>query len=131
VADVWSALATLMALSHLALIVVLIIGGPLTLRYPRFVWVHIPAAIATALVFALGADCPLTVWQKAYLRRAGAPPYEGGFIEHYIVEPITGGGMTPAVTAMVLAAWLIPTATAYTVRVRRSHQTRAARGSHA
>ena len=68
-------------------------------------WVHVPAAIATAAVFALGADCPLTVWQKSFLRRAGTDAYDGGFIEYYVVEPITGDGMTPAVNAIVVAAW--------------------------
>jgi Na+/glutamate symporter len=112
-------LATVMAMSHLALIVVLILGGPISVRRPWFVRVHVPAAIATAAVFVMGADCPLTVWEKSFLRRAGETPYEGGFIEHHLVEPITGGGMTPAVSAVILASWLVPTVIAYTMHVHR------------
>lgn len=117
--SVWMALAGIMAVSHLALIVLLIAGGPLAMRWQAMVRLHVAAIIATGLVFLLGADCPLTVWQKWCLERGGREPYEGGFIEHYLVEPVTGGGATPWINAAIVATWLVPTSAAYTVRYRR------------
>lgn len=109
----WSALALLFAASHLTLIVLLIVGAPLALHWSWMPKVHIPAAIATGAVFALGADCPLTTWQKACIRRAGKRPYQGGFIEHYLVHPITGDGITPTVKVVILLTWVLPTVVGY------------------
>jgi hypothetical protein len=115
----WLAPASVMAAAHVALIVVLVAGGPITLRHGWFAWVHLPALAATAVVFLARADCPLTVWQKSFLSRAGRTPYRGGFIEHYIVEPIAGHAMTPATSMAIVAAWLVPTAVSYVVLARR------------
>ena len=119
VSAVWTVLGSTMALAHLVLVVVLIVGGPVALRRPWFVRVHVPAAIATAGVFALGADCPLTIWQKYFIRRAGRAPYEGGFLEHYLVEPLTGSGVTPMVNLAIVTVWVLPTVVAYALLIRR------------
>jgi hypothetical protein len=68
---------------------------------------HLTALVATAVVFVAGADCPLTVWQKACIRRSGSTPYEGGFIEHHFIEPLTGG-VTAMTTLGTVAAWAVP-----------------------
>ncbi len=106
---VWLAAAWLIALTHLTVIVLLVAGGPITVRHPRFARVHVPVVLAVGAVFLLGMDCPLTVWQKACLERAGRGGYEGGFIEHYIVRPITGGGVTlVAELVIVVTGWCLP-----------------------
>lgn len=115
----WSALAALTALSHLSLIVLLVAGGPMAVRHRSLRRVHLIALGATGAVFAAGADCPLTVWEKVFIRRSGSTPYDGGFIEHYLVRPITGQGITPLVTVCIVAAWMIPSAMSYAVIVSR------------
>ena len=80
--------------------------------------VHIPAAVATGAVFAAGADCPLTTWQKYCLRRAGDSPYRGGFIEHYLVEPVTGGGITATTKTVIQLTWIVPTVVGYAMVLR-------------
>jgi hypothetical protein len=112
-----------MAGIHLTLIVALVVGGPLSLRWPRLVRVHLVIAIAVGGVFVVGADCPLTVWQKACLRRAGRSAYQGGFIEHHLVTPVTGTGITPAITALIVAVWVVPAVVSYSVMWRRHRST--------
>ena len=105
--------ARLMALSHLALIVVLIVGGPLGVRVRWIRRLHIALAIPTAVVFLAGAACPLTVAEKWFLERTGRSTYEGGFIDHYLVQPIHEPGITPTIAVLIPAVWLIPTIAAY------------------
>lgn len=115
----WSALAVLFAATHLALIVLLIAGAPLALRWSWMPKMHIPAGLATGAVFIAGADCPLTTWQKACIRRAGREPYSGGFIEHYLVHPITGDGVTSTVKVVILLTWIVPTSVGYWLLLKR------------
>lgn len=120
----WSALDLLCAVGHLSLILLLIVGAPLALRWSWMPKVHIPAALATGAVFAAGADCPLTTWQKACQRRAGRRPYDGGFIEHYLVHPITGDGITSTVKVVILLTWVVPTVVGYWLLYRRRSRQR-------
>ena len=69
-------LAWTMAGAHLTLVVFLIVGA----WWPGLRWAHDVAALATATVFLLGADCPLTVWEDA-LRGFAT---EKGFIELWL-----------------------------------------------
>ena len=62
-------LAWTMAGAHLALIAFLITGAWFTgLRKA-----HLVAALATAAVFLVGADCPLTVWENHFRAAAALP----------------------------------------------------------
>lgn len=99
--------------------VLLVVGGPAALRWPWVLRAHLPALIATAAVFLVGADCPLTVWQKACIRRSGSTAYEGGFIEHHLIEPLTDGGVTLLTTVVTVAAWAVPTVWSYSALWRR------------
>jgi hypothetical protein len=120
----WAAAGVGLAVAHIALIVLLVVGGPASLRWPFVRRIHLPALVATAAVFGAGADCPLTVWQKVCIKRSGASPYDGGFIEHHFIQPVTGGGATPLTTLVTVTAWAAPTAWSYASLMRRN-----ARGS--
>jgi hypothetical protein len=109
----WWALSKLVAAGHVALVVVLVGGGPAVRRWPRLVPVHLGAIAATAAVNLAGRDCPLTTWEKACARRAGREPYEGGFVEHYLVLPIRPAGIDDGVDRLLLAAWLVPSVLGY------------------
>jgi len=111
--------ARVVALTHFAFIAFLIVGGPIGLRYARARPAHV-AAIASALAINLtGSDCPLTVLEKHLLRASGHRVYDGGFISHYLVEPIHPSGIDGRVNLMLLSAWIVPTAAAYAWLARR------------
>ncbi|HYF46435.1 MAG TPA: DUF2784 family protein, partial [Acidimicrobiales bacterium] len=76
-------LAWTMAAAHLSLIVFLVIGA----WFPRLRRAHLVAALATAAVFLLGADCPLTVWENHFRDAAGWGTYDEGFVAHYLWRP--------------------------------------------
>ena len=71
-------------LLHLLFILFVMLGGLLLLRWPKLVWLHLPAALwGTTIEFA-GWICPLTPLENTLRRAAGDAGYSGGFIEHYL-----------------------------------------------
>lgn len=86
--------ATAVALFHLAFIVFVVIGGLLLLRWPRLMWLHLPAAVWGVLIEFCGWYCPLTNLENFLLRRAGQAGYSGGFLAHYIFSIIYPSGLT-------------------------------------
>jgi len=91
---VYSILATLVVALHFAYIVFVVAGGFLTLRRPRFAWLHLPAAAWGAYVEFSGRVCPLTPLENRFRRLAGGPTYEGGFIDRYLTGLIYPEGLT-------------------------------------
>jgi hypothetical protein len=80
--------ATLVAVLHGAAIVLMLTGSLLALRWPRVLWLHVPVGLTILGLYLTGSDCPLTTWELALRERVGEPGYGGGFIGHYITEPM-------------------------------------------
>lgn len=81
-------LAVLVATLHGAAVAFMLVGSLLALRWPRLLWAHVPVSLAILALYLTGADCPLTTWELALRDAAGEPGYRGGFIGHYITEPL-------------------------------------------
>jgi len=86
--------ADLVLVVHLLFIGFVVGGSFLAWRWPRLVWVHLPAMAYGALVEFTGFPCPLTALQNYLLRRGGAAGYRGGFISHYLIQVIYPPGLT-------------------------------------
>jgi hypothetical protein len=86
--------ATSIALFHLAFILFVLLGGLLVLRWPKLMWVHLPAAIWGVLIELGGWWCPLTRWENHFLRAAGRAGYDNGFVNHYLIPIIYPAGLT-------------------------------------
>lgn len=82
------------ALLHVAFILFAVLGGLLVLRWPRLMWIHLPAAAWGMLVEMAGWYCPLTRWENYFLRAAGRMGYDGGFLDHYVMPLIYPSGLT-------------------------------------
>jgi hypothetical protein len=91
---IWSWLADGLVVFHLAFIVFAVLGAALLLRWPRLVWLHVPAMLWAAYVEFSGRICPLTPIENDLRRRAGEVGYSGGFIEHYLLPVIYPDGLT-------------------------------------
>src|SRR4051794_10116106 len=77
-------LANAVAVLHAAVVLFMLTGALLALRWPRLVLVHVPVALAVLAVNLSGAPCPITTVELALRERAGAPPYAGGFLGHVV-----------------------------------------------
>jgi hypothetical protein len=115
----WFLVARLAALVHLAFIVFLVVGGPLAVRWPRVVPFHLAALGATIAVNLTGSECPLTAIEQQALAWSGRVPYDGGFISHYLVEPIRPAGIDATVNLVMVLLLCVPTAWSYAAVWRR------------
>ena len=86
--------ADLVLAVHLGFIVFVILGGLLLLRFPKIMYLHIPAAIWGAFVEISGRICPLTTWENDLRQSAGESGYAESFVEHYLVPIIYPAGLT-------------------------------------
>ena len=109
--------ADLVLAVHLGFIVFVILGGLLLLRFPKIMYLHIPAAVWGAFVEISGRICPLTTWENDLRQRAGESGYAESFVEHYLVPIIYPAGLTRDVQLtlagivvfanIVIYAWLL------------------------
>lgn len=86
--------ADLVLIVHLAFVVLVVLGGVLVLRWPRFMWVHVPALLWGVAIEFFGFVCPLTPLENWLRERAGEATYEGDFIERYITSLLYPDGLT-------------------------------------
>ena len=79
--------ADLVVLLHFAFVLFVASGGFLVIRWPRLVWLHLPALFWAVWIEQTGAICPLTPLEQSLRLKAGEASYGGSFISHYL-EPI-------------------------------------------
>jgi hypothetical protein len=101
------------AVLHGVAVALMLTGALLALRWPRLLLVHAPVSAAILAVNLAGAPCPLTDLELALRERAGAAPYPGGFLGHYVLAPAGLDVAAPAVQAGIYAAALLPNLLGY------------------
>jgi len=104
---------------HFAFIVFVLLGGFLAWRWPRVLWIHVPAALWGALIEFADWICPLTPWEVALRQRAGHAGYEGGFIEHYLIPIVYPADLTPSTRLLLGGVVVAVNAVAYAGLLRR------------
>jgi hypothetical protein len=105
--------ATAVAVVHAAVVVLVLTGGLLALRWPRLLLLHVPVTVAVLAVYLAGAPCPLTELELALRARAGVAPYTGGFLGHYVLSPLGLDVDSPAVQAGLPVVVLLPNLVGY------------------
>lgn len=110
---IWRMAADALVLVHLSFILFVLFGGLLLLRWPRLLWLHVPAVAWGIVVECLHLGCPLTPWENQLRRMAGQAGYEGGFIEHYLIPLIYPAGLTPQIQLWLGAIVVLVNLTVY------------------
>lgn len=97
---------------HFAFIAYLVVGGFVAVRWPRTIWLHVPAVLWGVAITTAHLDCPLTGverWGRAKAGMPALPPQ--GFIAHYITGVLYpaswAGAVQIAVFAVVVASWAL------------------------
>jgi hypothetical protein len=78
-------LADLVVLLHVGFVLFVMLGGLLVLRWPRLVWVHVPAAAWGTWVELAGLVCPLTPFENWLRAQGGGRVYTDSFVEQYLL----------------------------------------------
>jgi Protein of Unknown function (DUF2784) len=110
---------------HFAFVVFVVLGGLLALRWPRIIWLHVPAVIWGALIEFSGWICPLTPLENRLRRAGGEAGYQGDFIAHYILPVLYPNGLTRADQLVLGALALAINITVYSLVIVRHRRTRA------
>ena len=112
-------LANLIVLIHLGFVLFVVLGALLVIRWPRLVWIHVPAAIWGALIEFAGWICPLTPLENHFRRLAGEGGYQGGFIDHYVTALIYPSGLSRNFQILLGVMVVLINVACYWVIVRR------------
>jgi hypothetical protein len=113
------ALAVLVAVLHAVAVLFMLTGSLLALRWPRALWLHVPLSLVILGIYVTGSDCPVTrleLWLRA---RAGGAGYTGGFIGHYITEPLGFPIHATSTQVGIYVIAFLPNLIGYTLLVRR------------
>ena len=87
-------MADFLVVVHSAFVVFVLLGGLLTIRWPRLLWIHIPAVLWGVLIELSGWICPLTPLENQMRRQQGQAAYQGDFVAHYILPVLYPEGLT-------------------------------------
>ena len=90
----YSLLADLALIVHLAFVVFVLCGGLLVLRWRRIAWLHLPAATWGAVVEFTGWICPLTPLENWLRAQGGETSYRSDFIAQYLLPVLYPGDLT-------------------------------------
>ena len=99
--------------THLGYIGFLLGGGWVAGRSRRLLIAHLGSVATAIVIYGAGLDCPLTELEKWLIRRAGGTPYEGGFVEHYLVVPLLSRPITPSIRIGTAVAVTLTVAASY------------------
>jgi len=119
------------AVLHGAAVLFMLAGSLLALRRPRLLYLHAPVALAILAVNLAGQPCPLTDLELALRDAAGAAPYAGGFLGHYLLAPLGVDVHTAGAQLGIYLTAIVPNAVGYGVHVRRLLRTGDPAGSRA
>ncbi len=90
----YSFLADLVLIVHLAFVVFVLCGGLLVLRWRWIAWLHLPAALWGAVVEFTGWICPLTPLENWLRSQDGEMSYSSDFIAQYLLPVLYPGNLT-------------------------------------
>jgi Protein of Unknown function (DUF2784) len=111
-------LADMVLLAHLVFVVFVLLGGLLLLRWPRLIWLHIPAMMWTVFVEVTAWVCPLTPLENYFRELAGGNVYQGEFIARYLLPLFYPAGLTPAIQLLLAGVVIVFNTIIYTVMIR-------------
>ena len=121
-------LADAVLIVHLGFVLFVVFGALAAFRWPKVIWIHLPALIWGAYVEFAGRICPLTPLENWLRRQGGEEGYEATFVEQYLLPVLYPANLT-ANTQVVLGTLLVLTNLAiYGLLLR--HFQRQSRGSN-
>jgi len=106
-------MAAVVAVLHGLAVAFMVTGSLLALRWPRVLWVHVPVALAILVLYATNSDCPLTTVELWLREGAGEAAYPGGFLGHYVTEPMGFPIRATSTQIGIYVTALVPNAVGY------------------
>ncbi|OQW65919.1 MAG: hypothetical protein BVN28_00870 [Nitrospira sp. ST-bin4] len=99
--------ADLIVLLHLGFVLFVLLGGFLLIKWPRLMWLHLPAVAWGAFVEFSGWICPLTPLENWLRAQAGETTYAGDFIVRSLTSILYPGALTHEIQLILGTALLV------------------------
>ena len=116
-------MADVVVVLHFAFVVFVVLGGLLAIRWPRVIWVHVPAVLWGVLIELGGWICPLTPLENRLRQQQGQPGYQRDFIAEYVVPVLYPDGLTRSHQVILGALALAINAAIYSVLFMKRRRT--------
>jgi hypothetical protein len=91
---VYLLLADLVVWVHLAFVVFVVVGGLLVMKWPRLIWIHLPAVFWGIAIELSGWICPLTPLENWLRHKGGEENYQFDFVARYLLPMLYPQGLT-------------------------------------
>jgi hypothetical protein len=91
---VYLLLADLVVWVHLAFVVFVVVGGLLVMKWPRLIWIHLPAVFWGIAIELSGRICPLTPLENWLRHKGGEENYQFDFVARYLLPMLYPQGLT-------------------------------------
>lgn len=86
---------------HLLFILFVMLGAIGVMRWPRLLWLHLPAVAWGIYIEFSGKICPLTPLENHLRHLAGQAGYQGDFISQYLLPILYPPGLDSATQWML------------------------------
>lgn len=121
---IYSLLADLTLVAHLAFILFVVGGAAVAYRWRWAAIPHLMAAAWGAYIELSGRICPLTPLENRLRRLAGGEGYSESFIEHYLLPLIYPPGLTRRIQLALGAGVIVLNVAAYAWLLWRRRRSR-------
>lgn len=118
----YRALADLVVVFHFAVVIFVICGGLLVVRWRPAAWVHLPVVAWVIFAEWFHRICPLTFLENWFLDRAGVAGYREDFVSHYIVPVLYPQGLTHRVQVVLGTSIFLINAVMYAIAFQRKRE---------
>lgn len=98
----------------------MVLGAALVWRFPRLIWLHLPAVLWAIVAEIGGLVCPLTPLENHLRRLGGEAGYHGGFVEHYLLPVVYPQALSREAQIALGVALIVINAVAYALMRRRA-----------
>ena len=116
---IYSLLADLLVVLHLVFIGFVLLGALLVLKWPRAVWLHLPACFWGITVEFTGWICPLTPLEIEFRLKAGEEGYSSSFVAEYLLPLIYPMGLTREMQWLLGGIVMLVNLVLYTLVLKR------------
>jgi len=97
----YSILADIVVVLHLCFVLFVLFGGLLILKWPKVLWLHLPAVAWGAVIEFTGWICPLTPLEHWLRARGGESSLTGDFVARYLLPILYPEALTNDIQVML------------------------------
>ena len=111
-------LADALVIVHLLFVAFVMAGGFLLVRWPKLLWLHLPAAAWGAFIEFTGGICPLTPLENHLRVLGGGSAYTGDFVERYLLPILYPENLTLPIQQVLGGVVVVVNLAAYALAYR-------------